>query len=132
MSTETKHNKTFHLKCGKKFKDLKGLAKNLKGMTKDVFSHHVNKNKNDFSLWMTHSLKEEKLAKKINSKIDKIEIELEVLRHIVTNGIIVKPAPKKKVVTKKKTNVKTTTKKKVVKKVPSKKKKVTKKTKSKK
>jgi len=100
------HSKTFNLKSGKSFTTLKGLAKELRIMAKDVYEHHVNSNKNDFANWAKHSLKNEKLAKVIEGQISKIELELEVLRHLVHE--VEKNPVKKKI---------TTTKKKVVKKV---------------
>jgi topoisomerase IA-like protein len=116
------HTKTFYLNNGKKFTSLKGLAKELRGITHDTFKHHVNKEKNDFSNWIKHSLEKDDLAIKIEKRLDKIEIELEILRHLVheedtpkkkantTKKAVKKtnPAPKKPV---KKTATKTTTKK---------------------
>jgi len=111
-----KHNKTFNLHNGKKFKDLKGLARELKNMTDEVFLHHVNDKKNDFSNWMENSLNEEKLADNVEKAIDKIETELEVLRHLVHTKVKKKEAIEVKVETlaKPKTTKKVT--KKVVKK----------------
>ncbi len=87
------HKRTFYLKCGSKFNDLKGLAKHLRTMSHDVFMHHVNKEKNDFANWARNSLKEEGLAKKLEKKIDILETELEILRHMVDGK---KPTKKKK------------------------------------
>lgn len=78
-----RHEKTFYLHGGKKFSSLKGLAKELRDMSHDVFSHHVSNVKNDFSKWVKHSLKDDKLAEKIEKKLHKVEMELEVLRHMV-------------------------------------------------
>lgn len=77
------HQKTFYLKDGKVFSTLEKFSKELQTMTQDVFKHHVNKDKHDFKEWMKHSLKEEELAKKVEKKINKLELELEVLRHLV-------------------------------------------------
>lgn len=76
-------DKTFYLNSGKTFKDLKGLAKELTKMTEDVYKHHVNPHKNDFENWVKHSLKKEELATRIEGQIKRIELELEVLRHLV-------------------------------------------------
>jgi len=78
-----KHKKTFYLHDGKTFSNLKGLAKVLKDMPEHVYKHHVNKNRNDFANWVKHSLKKEDLAKKINGELNKIELELHVLRHLL-------------------------------------------------
>ncbi|MFP4401986.1 MAG: hypothetical protein ACLFPL_02040 [Candidatus Nanoarchaeia archaeon] len=77
------HEKAFYLKDGKVFSTLERFSKELQSMTKDVFEHHVTPHKNDFKEWMKHSLKEEELAQKIDKKIKKVEMELEVLRHLV-------------------------------------------------
>jgi predicted house-cleaning noncanonical NTP pyrophosphatase (MazG superfamily) len=77
------HEKAFYLKDGKVFSTLEKFSKELQSMTKDVFEHHVNSNKNDFKEWMKNSLNEEKLAQKVDKKIKKVEMELEVLRHLV-------------------------------------------------
>ena len=79
----TKHNKTFYLLGGKKFSNLKGFAKELKTMSNDIYQHHVNNHKNDFANWIKHSLKHEKLASKVNGKIDKIEMEIHILRELL-------------------------------------------------
>lgn len=91
------HKKTFYLTGGTVFSNLERFAKELQTMTDDVFKHHVNKDKHDFKEWIHHSLKEEKLANQLEDKIDKLEIELEVLRYLVHED-----KPKKKKTTLKK------------------------------
>jgi len=95
--------KTFYLKNGKKLTNVKNLANELKSMSNDVYEHHVNPLKNDFSNWVKNSIKDIDLAKKIDGHINKIEMELEILRHLIYN--------KPKVVVKKKSLVNKTTKK---------------------
>ncbi len=115
------HSSKFYLKNGKTFTTLKGLARELMGMTQDVYEHHVNKDKNDFANWAQHSLKKTELSSIMERQINKIELELEVLRHIVHEENKAKATTKK--VVKKKAPVKTATQtKKVTKKFPSKKK----------
>lgn len=77
------HSKIFYLNGGKKFSSLKSFVKELANMPKHVYEHHVNGEKNDFHLWVKHSMKNETLAKRIEEKLDKIEMELEVLRYLV-------------------------------------------------
>lgn len=89
------HSKTFYLQDGKVFSSLEKFAKELQSMADDVFKHHVNDDKHDFREWVKHSLKEEALANKIDSKIDKIELELEVLRHLVHEAKAQKKPAKK-------------------------------------
>ncbi len=89
-----KHKKTFYLKDGKTFSDLKGFAKELARMPKDVYEHHVSSEKNDFSNWLKFSMNKEDLGKKIEKQVHKIELELEVLRHLVHDAGK-KPVPAK-------------------------------------
>ena len=77
------HEKTFKLNDGKSFTTLRGFAKTLARMPLEVYEAHVNPQKNDFSNWMHHSLGKEELAKKIDGQISKVELELEVLRHLI-------------------------------------------------
>jgi len=97
-----KHNKTFNLKNGKTFASIKQLAVHLKGMSEDVYTHHVNKHKNDFANWSKFSMKNEKLAKSIEGHISKIEMELNVLRELVHNTTKTKITTKKNKTNKKK------------------------------
>lgn len=97
------HSKTFYLQDGKVFSSLEKFAKELQSMADEVFKHHVNDEKHDFREWIKHSLKEEELANKIDAKIDKLELELEVLRHLVheQKAKTKAPAVKKEKTTKK-------------------------------
>lgn len=103
------HEKAFYLKDGKVFSTLEKFSKELQTMTQDVFKHHVNKDKHDFKEWMKHSLKEEDLAKKVEKKINKLELELEVLRHLVHEQKSKKKATAANVVSKAKEEVKKVT-----------------------
>ena len=104
------HSKTFYLQDGKVFSSLEKFAKELQSMADEVFKHHVNDEKHDFREWIKHSLKEEELANKIDAKIDKLELELEVLRHLVHEQKAKTKAPiTKKEKTAKKTSPPTTT-----------------------
>ncbi len=47
---------------GTVFRDMKELAEGLAAMSDDVFAHHVNAEKNDFSNWVRDVIKDEKLA----------------------------------------------------------------------
>ena len=78
---DVKHDKIFYLKDGNRFSNLKGFAKELKNMPRDVYEHHVNPHKNDFSNWLSLSLNNKSLAVKIEKHLNKIETELEILRN---------------------------------------------------
>ncbi len=93
-----RHKKTFYLANGETFSSLKGFAKKLVNMPHEVYKHHVNPERNDFANWIRHSLKHEELAKKIEGEIDKIELELHILREL----LFPTKKPKKKTAKKKK------------------------------
>lgn len=83
MDNVKKKENAFHLHEGKEITDLKSLAKELRSMPQHVYEHHVNFNKNDFANWVKHSLSEHTLAERINGHISRIELELQVLRHLI-------------------------------------------------
>lgn len=56
---------------GAVFKNLKDLKDALKKMNKDVFSNHVNKEKNDFAIWVEEVFGETELAKKLKKAMSK-------------------------------------------------------------
>ncbi len=88
--------KNFNLHNGKTFSTVKALAKELKNMSTEVYEHHVNPLKNDFANWLKNSVKDDVLAKNINGQINKIEMELKILRHLIHNNL----KTKKKIVKK--------------------------------
>ena len=92
------HSKTFNLHGGKTFSNLRQFAKHLQKMDGKSFKHHVTDTKNDFANWTRHALKKDDLADKLEKRMDKVEMELEVLRHLVFED-----QKKKKTTTKKTT-----------------------------
>jgi hypothetical protein len=67
----------FYLKGGKVLKNLSDLKTAISTITEEEFLHHVNENKNDFAEWVTLSLGDESLGKKIysaNSRQDLLEL----------------------------------------------------------
>ena len=90
------HSKEFHFHSGKKIDSLKDLARELKGMSHDVYNNHVNEMKNDFATWINHSLGQVSLSNRIEGQINKIEMELEVLRHLVFEAQTEKKVSNKK------------------------------------
>lgn len=97
--------KTFYLHEGGTFSNIKGFAKALVKMPGHVYKHHVGDEKNDFAVWTKYSLNNHELAERIDGQIDIIEMELEVLRHIVHDNLKSKKKStvKKKVVPKNET-----------------------------
>ena len=55
----------FWINYGSIVKNLKELSEALKGMNEKTFQHHVNKGKNDFAVWISTTLGEKELAKKV-------------------------------------------------------------------
>ncbi len=55
----------FWVNNGPVLKNLKDLKKSLLTMSKDTFSYHVNKEKNDFAVWIKNVLQDEILANKL-------------------------------------------------------------------
>ena len=106
------HKKTFYLHGGKTINTLKGFAKELIDMPTATFKHHVTLKNNDFANWIKHSIKNETLAKRIDGQISKIEIELEVLRHVVHEAQVEEAQEKPKI----KKQIKKSTSKKTIKK----------------
>jgi hypothetical protein len=56
----------FNLANGRVLKNLHELANALVSMDEQTFSHHVNRDKNDFANWIQGVFKDEKLAKQIS------------------------------------------------------------------
>ena len=66
----------FVLKDGKKIKNLKELAESLSTMGDDVFHHHVNSFRNDFSSWVNDVFNEKTLAEELKHMNNKLGTEL--------------------------------------------------------
>jgi len=67
----------FHLKDGRKLRDLEDLYHVLENMNHDTFNHHVNSTKNDFATWTAHTFGRQELANrlfKISSKQEMLEL----------------------------------------------------------
>jgi hypothetical protein len=63
----------FWLVSGKEINNLTELYKSLVEMTNEVFNHHVNWRKDDFSKWVREVLKDTVLARRLKSSRSKIE-----------------------------------------------------------
>ncbi|MCK5466699.1 hypothetical protein KAI56_04385 [Candidatus Parcubacteria bacterium] len=55
----------FWVNNGPVLKNLNDLKKSLLTMSKDTFSYHVNKEKNDFAVWIKNVLEDETLSNKL-------------------------------------------------------------------
>ncbi|MBN1157151.1 hypothetical protein JXA85_06010 [Candidatus Woesearchaeota archaeon] len=66
--------KAFYLKSGKYFRNLHELLDALTFMEDDVFSHHVNSEKNDFNNWIRGAVNDEMLADRIGNETERARI----------------------------------------------------------
>lgn len=67
-------DKWFVLNDGRKLRTIDELKESLKVMENNIFSHHVNQDKNDFYSWILHVFNDAKLAEKIMSAKTKDEL----------------------------------------------------------
>jgi len=67
---------------GSIFRDMKELAEGLAAMSDDIFAHHANSEKNDFSNWLRDVIKDEKLAKDLQNVLDRNEAARTVVTRI--------------------------------------------------
>jgi hypothetical protein len=85
--TNAKPEHYFILITGVPLKNLKDLANSLETMNDWVFSHHVNDARNDFSSWISHVLKEEELSEEIMPIRNTKDMEIRILKHLVTKYV---------------------------------------------
>jgi len=68
---------------GKKLKNIIELADALETMTEEIFSHHVNEAKNDFSNWVKDVFYDHSLAEDISRAKNRLETQIAILRRLV-------------------------------------------------
>ena len=68
---------------GKRLKNILELADALETMSEEVFSHHVNEGKNDFSSWVRDVFYDHSLAEDISRAKNKMEAQVSILRRLV-------------------------------------------------
>jgi hypothetical protein len=73
----------FVLADGRKLQSLHELGSALRDMSDDVFRHHVNEWRNDFSSWVKEVFDEPELADELKSINSKLEAEVVLLRKLV-------------------------------------------------
>ncbi len=79
---EAPEGKRFLLSDGRILKDVKELADALEHMSDDVFRHHVNESRNDFSNWTRDILQEKELAEDLQKLDSQLHAQISVLKHI--------------------------------------------------
>jgi len=63
-------DETFRTNTGEEISNLKQLMHVLEDISPDSFTHHVNDDKNDFSSWIRHSVKDDELADMVEKTTD--------------------------------------------------------------
>ena len=74
---------SFKLADGKAIRNLSQFNECLADMSEEVFRHHVNEERNDFSNWVGDVLKDKKLADDLLKTKDKTETHVLVLERII-------------------------------------------------
>ena len=68
---------------GKKLKNIIELADALETMSEEIFRHHVNEAKNDFSNWVKDVFYDHSLAEDIARAKNRLETQIAILRRLV-------------------------------------------------
>ncbi len=76
-------NEQFYLESGKVLKNVKGLADELEKMPANVYSHHVNSERNDFANWIEYVFKDAKLAGKVRKAKSKDSVRIEIYKYLL-------------------------------------------------
>lgn len=72
----------FVLADGRKLKSLFDLMHSFRDMSEEVFRHHVNDMRNDFSNWVHDVFEEPELAEELKKINNKLEAEVVLLRKL--------------------------------------------------
>ena len=68
---------------GRKLKNIMELADALETMSEEIFSHHVNEFKNDFSNWVKDVFYDHSLAEDMTRAKNRLEMQIAILRRLV-------------------------------------------------
>ena len=68
---------------GKKLKNIIELADALETMSEEIFRHHANEIKNDFSAWVKDVFYDHSLAEDISRAKNRLETQIVILRRLV-------------------------------------------------
>jgi len=68
---------------GKKLKNIVELADALETMSEEIFRHHANEFRNDFSSWVKDVFYDHSLAEDITRSKNKFETQIVILRRLV-------------------------------------------------
>jgi len=82
---EAPEEKHFYVADGRRLKNLQELAEALGTMTEEIFMHHANEARNDFSNWVNDVFEEKSLADNLRSVKDAIEAQAAVLKRLASD-----------------------------------------------
>ncbi len=68
---------------GRKLKNIIELADALETMSEEIFRHHANEFKNDFSTWVKDVFYDHSLAEDVSSAKNRLEMQIAILRRLV-------------------------------------------------
>ena len=68
---------------GRKLKNIIELADALETMSEEIFRHHVNEARNDFSTWVKDVFYDHSLAEDISRAKNRLETQIAILRRLV-------------------------------------------------
>ena len=80
---EAPEERHFVVADGRKLKNIIELADALETMSEEIFRHHVNEFKNDFSSWVKDVFYDNSLADDISRGKNRLEMQIAVLRRLV-------------------------------------------------
>ena len=80
---EAPEERHFVVADGRKLKNIIELADALETMSEEIFRHHVNEFKNDFSSWVKDVFYDHSLADDISRGKNRLEMQIAVLRRLV-------------------------------------------------
>ena len=80
---EAAQEQHFVVADGKRLKNIIELADALGTMSEDVFRHHANEARNDFSNWVKDVFYDHSLAEDISRSKNKLETQIVVLKRLV-------------------------------------------------
>lgn len=85
VKKEIKPEHYFFLKDGRVLKDVVELAECLESISDDIFFHHVNDSRNDFSNWIRDIFGNIVLSEEIYAIKEPRKVQLIILKHIAKN-----------------------------------------------
>lgn len=80
---EAPQEQHFVVADGRKLKNIIELADALESMSEEIFNHHVNEFRNDFSAWVKDVFYDHSLAEDISRAKSRLETQIAILRRLV-------------------------------------------------